>query len=65
MEAWYDQWLKALNCAIIRGPSTFGGLVPDVGVADMTPPGRKACNRLASRITILCDGRIVSCEEDS
>jgi hypothetical protein len=64
MEAWYDQWLKALNCAVIRGPSTFGGLVPDVGVADMTPPGRKACNRLASRITILSDGRIVSCEED-
>ncbi len=64
MEAWYDQWLKALNCAVLRGPSTFGGLVADVGVADMTPPGRKACSRLASRITILSDGRIVSCEED-
>jgi radical SAM protein with 4Fe4S-binding SPASM domain len=64
MEAWYDQWLKALNCAVLRGPSTFGGLVADVGVADMAPPGRKACSRLASRITILSDGRIVSCEED-
>lgn len=64
MEPWYDQWLKALNCAVLRGPSTFGGLVSDVGVADMTPPGRKACHRLASRMMILSDGRIVSCEED-
>lgn len=64
MELWYDQWLKALNCAVLRGPSTFGGLLADVGVADMTPPGRHACSRIASRITILSDGRIVSCEED-
>jgi len=64
MENWYDQWLKALNCAVVRGPSTFGGLVSDVGVADMAPPGRRACTRLSSRITILSDGRIVSCEED-
>ncbi len=64
MEAWYDQWLKALNCAVLRGPSTFGGLIADSGVADMTPPGRRTCSRLASRITILSDGRIVSCEED-
>lgn len=64
MENWHDQWLRALNCAIVRGPSTFGGLVSDVGVANMTPPGRKACSRLSSRITILSDGRIVSCEED-
>jgi hypothetical protein len=64
MENWYDQWLKALNCAVVRGPSTFGGLVSNVGVADMTPPGRKACSRLKSRVTVLSDGRIVSCEED-
>jgi MoaA/NifB/PqqE/SkfB family radical SAM enzyme len=64
MEPWYDQWLRALGSAVIRGPSTCGGQVPDVSVADMTPPGRKTCSRLNSRLTILSDGRIVSCEED-
>jgi radical SAM protein with 4Fe4S-binding SPASM domain len=38
--------------------------VPDVAVADMSPPKRRPCARLASRITVLSDGRIVSCEED-
>src|SRR5579884_2096164 len=64
MEPWYDQWLRALGCAVIRGPSDFAGQVPDVAVADMSPPGRKPCARLASRVTILSDGSIVSCEED-
>lgn len=64
MEAWYDQWLRAVGCAVVRGPSDCGGQIPDVSVADMSPPRRRPCVRLASRLTILCDGRIVSCEED-
>lgn len=64
MEAWYDQWLRAVGCAVLRGPSDCGGQIPDVSVADMSPPKRKPCARLNSRITVLSDGRIVSCEED-
>jgi MoaA/NifB/PqqE/SkfB family radical SAM enzyme len=64
MEPWYDQWLRALGSAVIRGPSTCAGQFPDVSVADMTPPGRRPCGRIASRITILSDGQMVSCEED-
>jgi radical SAM protein with 4Fe4S-binding SPASM domain len=64
MEPWYDQWLRAVGSAVIVGPSDFGGLSPDVSVADMAPPRRRACARLASRITVLSDGRIVSCEQD-
>lgn len=64
MEAWYDQWLGATGCAVVRGPSDCGGQIPDVSVADMSPPRRRACARISSRMTILCDGRIVSCEED-
>ena len=64
METWYDQWLRAVGCAVIRGPSDFGGLVPDVAVADMAPAKRRPCARINSRLTILSDGRIVSCEED-
>jgi len=64
MEPWYDQWLRAVGNAVIRGPSDCAGQIPDVAVADMAPPGRKPCARLASRVTILSDGTIVSCEED-
>lgn len=64
MEAWYDQWLRALGTAVIVGPSTFAGLIPDAGVADMSPPKRRPCNRLASRLTVLSDGAIVLCEQD-
>ncbi len=64
MESWYDQWLRAVGSAVIRGPSDFAGQIPDVAVADMSPPVRKPCARLASRLTILCDGKIVACEQD-
>lgn len=64
MEAWYDQWLRALGAAVISGPSDFAGLIPDVAVADMSPPKRKACNRIFSRMMILSDGRVVSCDQD-
>lgn len=64
MEAWYDQWLRTLGTAVIRGPSGYEGLIPNHAVADMAPPLRKPCARLSHRLTILSDGRAVSCEED-
>lgn len=64
MEQWYDQWIRALGTAVISAPSTCGGQSPDVSVADMAPPRRRPCGRLSSRMTILSDGRIVSCEQD-
>ena len=64
MEAWYDQWLKALGSAVITGPSDFGGQITHCAVADMSPPVRKACARLGARMTVLSDGRAVSCEQD-
>src|SRR5439155_16402383 len=50
MELWYDQWLKVLGAATILGPSDFAGQIPDVGVADMSPPKRRACARLNPRM---------------
>jgi hypothetical protein len=64
MEQWYDQWLRALGTAVITGASTCGGQIPEVGVADMSPPRRRPCTRLSSRMTVLCDGRVASCEQD-
>jgi hypothetical protein len=64
MEAWYDQWLRALGSAVIRGPSDCAGQITDIAMADMSPAGRRPCARLSSRVTILSDGRVVSCDED-
>jgi MoaA/NifB/PqqE/SkfB family radical SAM enzyme len=64
MEHWYDQWLSAVGCAVIAGPSDFAGLIEDVGVGQMCPPRRTACARLATRLTVLCDQHVVACEND-
>lgn len=64
MEAWYDQWLRAVGCAVIAGPTDYAGQIPDPAAADMAPPRRVACRRLTSRLTILSDGQVVSCEQD-
>jgi hypothetical protein len=65
MEAWYDQWLRAVGSAAIVGPSDYAGGIADVAVADMAPPRRLACGRIKSRMTVLCDGTVVSCEQDA
>jgi pyruvate-formate lyase-activating enzyme len=64
MESWYDQWLRAVGSAVVVGPTTFGGLIPDAAAADMTPPRRVPCRRLAERLTVLSDGRYTTCEQD-
>ncbi len=64
MGGWYDQWLRAVGSAVISGPSNFAGQAEDVSSADLAPPRRRSCARLASRITVLCSGAVVSCEQD-
>jgi hypothetical protein len=64
MELWYDQWTRAIGSAVITGPSDFAGQIADTAVADMAPPRRSACSRLASRMTVLSDGTVVACEQD-
>jgi radical SAM protein with 4Fe4S-binding SPASM domain len=64
MEAWYDAWLRGVGTAVVAAPGTSGGMIDDVSVGDMSPPARVPCRRIASRLTILCDGSVVSCEED-
>ncbi len=64
MDPWYDYWVRRCGHAVIASPSDFAGQIPDVAVADMSPPKRRACGRLGSRMTVLSDGQIVSCEQD-
>ncbi len=64
MELWYDYWMRRSGHAVILGPSDYAGQIPDTAVADMTPPLRKPCARLRSRMTVLSNGQVVSCEQD-
>jgi radical SAM protein with 4Fe4S-binding SPASM domain len=64
MEAWYDQWLRAVGAAVITGPSDYAGQIPDAAVADMSPPRRRPCSRLWSRAVIRSNGGVVACEQD-
>lgn len=64
MEQWYDTWLRAVGSAVIVGPSDYCGQIADLSVADMTPPLRRRCNRIDSRLTVLSDGSMVMCEQD-
>ena len=63
-DAWYDQWLRAVGSAVISGPTDCGGQIPSTAVADMSPPRRRPCARLASRLVVLSDGTATTCEED-
>jgi hypothetical protein len=64
MEAWYDHWLRVLGTAVITGPSDYAAQIPDHAVADMSPPRRRSCARLQTRMTLNSDGTIPSCEQD-
>jgi hypothetical protein len=64
MEPWYDHWLRHLGCAVIAGPGDFAGQIPDVSLVRMDPSRRRVCARISRRMTVLCDGQIVSCEQD-
>ena len=64
METWYDHWLRVLGTAVIAGPTDYAAQIPDHAAADMSPPRRRPCARLQSRMTILSDATIPSCEQD-
>jgi 2-C-methyl-D-erythritol 4-phosphate cytidylyltransferase len=64
MELWYDYWIRRSGHAVIAGPSDFAQQIPDLAVADMASPVRRPCSRLSSRMTVLSDGQVVSCEQD-
>jgi MoaA/NifB/PqqE/SkfB family radical SAM enzyme len=63
-EAWRAHWLRAVGSAVLRSPGNYGGLAQAAPTTDGAPPRRVACARLTSRMTVLSDGRVVSCEED-
>ncbi|HYE16919.1 MAG TPA: radical SAM/SPASM domain-containing protein [Tepidisphaeraceae bacterium] len=64
MEPWYDHFLRTVGAAAIVGPSDFAGQIPDHACADMSPPRRRPCQRIQTRMTIRSDGAVPPCEQD-
>jgi hypothetical protein len=64
MEPWYDHWLRVLGTAVITGPTDYAAQIPDHAAADMSPPRRRPCARLQTRMTLHSDGTVPSCEQD-
>jgi hypothetical protein len=64
LESFFDRWMHFAGYAVVTGPTTGGGLMPDQAVIDMAPPTRFACRQLARRMTVLSDGRVALCDQD-
>jgi hypothetical protein len=64
MDAFFDGWMRAIGCATIIGYSDFGGRMPDLAVADMSPNTREPCRRIMNRCVVLADGTVTACDQD-
>jgi hypothetical protein len=64
MEAFYDHWISKAGAAVVAGPSSHAGRWQDLGVMNMSPPGRFACTRVFNRAMVLADGRMTVCDQD-
>jgi len=64
LEGFFDKWVHFAGHAIIEGPRCGCGLMPDLGVAPMTPPDRGPCRQLGKRMNIHSDGVVAQCDQD-
>lgn len=64
MDGFFDRWIRTTGSAVIRGYSTFGGLLGSDSLISMTPLRREGCRRLSSRLVLLGDGSAVACDQD-
>jgi spore coat polysaccharide biosynthesis protein SpsF (cytidylyltransferase family) len=64
MEAFYDRWIRRVGMAVIRGYSHCAGQREDYRVTSTTPPVRKSCQRINSRLLVLSNGCVTTCDQD-
>lgn len=64
-ETFFDTWQRRLGAALITGYSHCAGQRPRRAVTSTAPPGRNGpCRRVFSRMMILADGRVTTCDQD-
>lgn len=64
MEAFYDGWVERHGVALLTGYSHRAGQLADRSVVNMAPPRRVACRRTFTRLMVLADGRVTTCDQD-
>lgn len=64
VEPFFKHWQARLGMVLITGHSDYAGRRQSRAVTSMTPPHRGACRRAASRVSILADGRVTTCDQD-
>jgi len=64
MEEFFDKWQRRLGMSLITGHSDYAGQRPGRAVTRTTPPARGICRQTLSRMTILADGNVTTCDQD-
>ena len=64
METFFDIWQRRLGMSLITGYSHCAGQRPSRSVTSVAPPARSACKRTLSRMVVLADGRVTTCDQD-
>jgi spiro-SPASM protein len=64
LEDFYRHWKEKTGSVIIQKYDSFGGLLPDRKVTDLSPLTRFPCWHLKRDLNVLIDGRVPLCRED-
>jgi hypothetical protein len=64
LETFFDRWITTTGAAVIEGYNQYAGRLADDDSQPGTPPVRRACRRLESRLMLLADGTAAQCSED-
>jgi spiro-SPASM protein len=64
LEVFYKSWKTRTENVIIQKYDTFGGLLPQRAVADLSPLSRIPCWHLKRDMAVLMDGTVPLCRED-
>lgn len=64
MESFFETWQRRLGMCLITGHSDFAGQRPARCVTQTSPPMRTACRRVRSRMMVLADGNVTTCDQD-
>ena len=64
MEAFFDGWTERHGTVLLSGYSHRAGQLEDRSVCGMAPPQRAACRRTFSRLVVLANGLVTTCDQD-
>ncbi|MFQ5423332.1 MAG: SPASM domain-containing protein [Phycisphaerae bacterium] len=64
MEPFFDAWMRRLGMVLVTGYSHCAGQLERRAVTAMAPQKSDACRRTFSRLLVLADGTVTTCDQD-